>query len=157
MAGDERIGFCNICEAFCGIVATVQDGRLTGVRPDRENPVSKGFICPKGMALAEIANDPDRVTQPLRRRPDGTFETVSWDVALDEIGARMRAIADRDGRGALGVCGGNPTGWNYQSFLWMLGLMRALGSKHWWGGAAARFVGHLRQPCGGFPWGDVGA
>jgi formate dehydrogenase len=127
---DERIGFCNICEAQCGIIARVENGRLLQIRPDRENPLSQGFCCPKGIALADIANDPERITSPLRRRPDGALEEVSWEVALDEIAARMKAIIKRDGRGALGAYVGNPSAFNYQGFFWTLGLMSALKTRH---------------------------
>src|ERR687895_782063 len=68
--------YCRICEPLCGLVATVRDGELVELRPDRDHPLSKGFACPKGIAMAEIHNDPDRVLHPLRRRPDGSFDEV---------------------------------------------------------------------------------
>ena len=50
------------------MIATVEDGRLTALRPDKDHPLSAGFACQKGIAFSEIVNDPDRVTTPLRRR-----------------------------------------------------------------------------------------
>ena len=49
------------------MIATVEDGRLTALRPDKDHPLSAGFACQKGIAFTEIVNDPDRVTTPLRR------------------------------------------------------------------------------------------
>ena len=71
MATEEKVTYCRICEPLCGMVATVEDGALTKVRPDPEHPLSRGFACPKGIAMAEVQNDPDRVVHPLRRRDDG--------------------------------------------------------------------------------------
>ena len=68
--------FCRICEPLCGMVATVEDGRLVALRPDKDHPLSSGFACQKGIAFTEVVNDPDRVLTPLRKGPDG-FEPVS--------------------------------------------------------------------------------
>src|SRR5687767_2532006 len=91
MASEERVTYCRICEPLCGMVATVEDGRVTKLRPDADHPLSRGFACPKGIAMTEVQNDPDRVLYPLRRvkageasangAPEG-FERVSWDEAL---------------------------------------------------------------------------
>jgi len=86
----QRPTFCRICEPLCGMIATVEDGRLVSLRPDKDHPISTGFACQKGVAFAEVVNDPDRVTTPLRRRTradglpasgssEGGFEPVSWD------------------------------------------------------------------------------
>ena len=66
MAVDQRVTFCRICEAHCGMVATVEDGRRQKLRPDQEHPLSQGFACPKGIAMTDVQNDPDRVTAPAR-------------------------------------------------------------------------------------------
>lgn len=64
---EHKVTFCRICEPLCGMIATVEDGRLTALRPDKDHPLSAGFACPKGIAFTEVVNDPDRVTVPLRR------------------------------------------------------------------------------------------
>src|ERR687896_101466 len=98
MAGaEERVTYCRICEPLCGMVATVEDRRLVKLRPDAEHPLSRGFACPKGIAMAEVQNDPDRVLRPLRRTPGGDFQPISWQAALDEIGTRLRAIRGEHG------------------------------------------------------------
>jgi anaerobic selenocysteine-containing dehydrogenase len=109
MPTQERITYCRICEPLCGLVATVQDGEVVKLRPDREHPLSRGFACPKGIAMTAVQNDPDRVTHPLRRRPDGSFERVGWDQALDDIGRRLRGVLDRGGGSSVGWYLGNPS------------------------------------------------
>ena len=76
MGVEQKVTFCRICEPLCGMIATVDDGRLVSLRPDKDHPLSTGFACQKGIAFAEVVNDPDRVTSPLRRRADGRFEPV---------------------------------------------------------------------------------
>ncbi len=126
----EVITYCRICEPLCGMVATVEDGRLTKLRPDRDHPVSKGFACPKGIAFAEIHNDPDRVLQPLRRTPDGSFEPVSWDDAMADIKRRLRDIVDEHGGSSVGWYFGNPSVFSASHALWLVAFMNMLGSPH---------------------------
>lgn len=78
----KKTTFCRICEAFCGMVATVENGKLIGLEPDPDNPYSRGFACVKGVAGHHFQNDPERVTTPLRRVGEpGNFEPVTWDQA----------------------------------------------------------------------------
>ncbi len=81
---EQHTTYCRICEPLCGMIATVDDGRLVALRPDKEHPLSSGFACQKGIAFTEVQNDPDRVTTPLRRTEAG-FEPVSWDDAMSDI------------------------------------------------------------------------
>jgi anaerobic selenocysteine-containing dehydrogenase len=118
--------FCRICEPLCGMIATVEDGKLIALRPDKDHPVSQGFACPKGIAFADLHNDPDRVTTPLRKRPDGGFEPVSWDEAMTDIAARLADIHRRHGSGALGWYFGNPGAFSYSHQLWLNVLLLGL-------------------------------
>jgi anaerobic selenocysteine-containing dehydrogenase len=130
MTADEKVTYCRICEPLCGMVATVEDGRLTKVRPDDDHPLSSGFACPKGIAMADVQNDPDRVLHPLRRRADGSFERVTWPEALDEIGGRLGSIRDRHGGDSIGWYMGNPGAFSYSHPLWVKGFLDAVGSPH---------------------------
>src|ERR687889_1807160 len=95
----EKITFCRICEAHCGMVATVEGDEVVKLRPDKDHPLSRGYACPKGIAMLDVQNDPDRVVHPLKRRADGNgFERVSWDEAIADIGARLRAVIDAHGK-----------------------------------------------------------
>jgi anaerobic selenocysteine-containing dehydrogenase len=126
----EKPTFCRICEPTCGMIATVSEGKLTGLRPDPEHPISAGFSCPKGPEFLHVNNDEDRILHPLRRRPDGTFEQISWDTALREIGARLRAVRDVHGGESIGVYIGNPSGFSHSHGVWVTGFVKAIGTQH---------------------------
>jgi anaerobic selenocysteine-containing dehydrogenase len=130
MATEEHVTYCRICEPLCGLIATTEDGELVKLRPDPDHPLSRGFACPKGIAMEHVQNDPDRVTHPLRRAADGTFETVTWEEALDDIGARLRRILDARGGSAVGWYLGNPSAFSYSHPIWVKGFMDAIGSPN---------------------------
>jgi len=94
------------CEPFCGIEVDVDAGRLVAVRPDDQHPLSEGYLCIKGAHLLGYQNSPDRVTHPLARK-SGRLQQVSWASAIEEIGGRLRAIADRHGPRAVATYWGN--------------------------------------------------
>lgn len=101
--------YCRLCEAQCGLLATVTDGRISEIKPDRDHPVSRGHLCVKAPGMLEITYDPDRLTQPLKRTgAPGEFEPVSWDEALDDIAARLKQITADHGGDALAAYIGNP-------------------------------------------------
>ncbi len=128
----EQPVMCGICEASCGLVATVENGTVTKLRGDPDHPNSQGFICSKGASFNYFLNDPDRVTQPMQRQADGSFKPVSWDVALNDIGQRLRGIIGEYGRESVGLYLGNPCGWNYGAFLSIMGMAAALKTKHYY-------------------------
>ncbi|MGE2733270.1 molybdopterin-dependent oxidoreductase [Mycolicibacterium vaccae] len=144
MATEQHVTYCRICEALCGLVATVEDGRLQSLRPDPDNPLSRGRACPKGIAFTDIQNDPDRVLTPLRRRADGTFTEVSWDEALDDIAARLTRIIAEHGGGAVGQYFGNPIAFGFATGVWSGMFLSRIGGHHQYSSASqdisARFV-----------------
>jgi anaerobic selenocysteine-containing dehydrogenase len=119
--------YCRICESLCGMVAEVQDGSLVALRPDKDHPLSAGFACQKGIAFTEVVNDPDRVTSPLRRRPDGSFEEVGWDEALDDIAKQLSKIHKRHGSAAVGWYFGNPGAFSHAHPMAVVTFVHALG------------------------------
>src|SRR5262245_11831854 len=91
---------CPLCEAMCGLEITVKDGRVAGIRPDREDVWSRGYVCPKGAVLGDLHHDPDRLRAPLVR--DGaTWREVGWEEAFVEVERRLHPILARDGLGAV--------------------------------------------------------
>ena len=120
---------CTLCEAMCGLALEVEDGRVVSIRGDAEDPFSRGHICPKGAALADVHADPDRLRQPLRRTAGG-WQAVSWSEALDEAAERLRAVRREHGRDAVAVYQGNPTVHNYGTLLYAPGFVRALGTRN---------------------------
>ena len=128
-ADGEHVTFCRICEALCGMVATVRDGRVVKLRPDIANPHSRGHICVKGVAMTDVTNDPDRVVRPLKRvGGPGEFEPVAWDQALGDIAARLDAIVQRHGPDAFATMYGNPPAFGMASFMAPGQFQAALGA-----------------------------
>lgn len=131
---EEKITFCRICEPLCGLIATVEDGRLTSLRPDQDNPTSKGFACTKGVGMAEVVNDPDRVTVPLRRvGGPGEFEPTTWDEALNDIARRFARSRRVHGPDSLAVTIGNPMSFSYSATIWSKGFQSAIGTPWYYG------------------------
>jgi anaerobic selenocysteine-containing dehydrogenase len=122
---------CPLCEATCGLEITVgADGGIGRIRGDDADVFSHGFVCPKGAALKELHEDPDRVRTPLRRTPAGDFEPVSWDEAFAEIARRMPPIIEAGGRDAVAIYLGNPNAHNLSAAIYGRVLIKALGSKN---------------------------
>src|SRR5262245_8630743 len=97
---EERTFGCNLCEALCGLRVTVDGDRVVAVRGDEEDVLSRGHICPKGPALAELRDDPDRQRAPLLR--DGSaWRRASWDEALGEAATRLSEVRRRYGRDSV--------------------------------------------------------
>ena len=108
-----RLTACNLCEAICGLELTLTDGKVTGIRGNPDDPLSRGYICPKGVALADVYDDPDRLRRPIRRVSTGStteadWEELGWDEALDLVADGLAGALNRHGRDAVGVYLGNP-------------------------------------------------
>lgn len=130
MSTEQKVTYCRICEPLCGLIATVEDGRLQSLRPDKDHPLSQGRACPKGIAFTDVQNDPDRVLNPLRREPDGSFTEVEWDEALSDIARRLKAVLDVHGGGSVGEYLGNPSAFGYAASLWSGLFMKRIGAGH---------------------------
>jgi anaerobic selenocysteine-containing dehydrogenase len=120
---------CTLCEAMCGLAIEVEGGAIRSIRGDPEDPFSRGFLCPKATALADVEADPDRLRFPVRRTPAG-WQRVSWKEALDETADRLGAIQASAGRDAVAVYLGNPSVHNWGTVLAGVPLVKALGTKN---------------------------
>jgi len=108
---ETKIAVCNLCEAICGLRLTVEDGVVTSVRGNLDDPLSRGYICPKGVSLADVYTDPDRLRLPVRRvgtGADASWEELEWDQALDLVADRLAATILEHGGDAVGAYLGNP-------------------------------------------------
>ena len=88
------LGVCNLCEAICGLELAIEGGRVTAIRGNDADPLSRGHICPKGVALADIHSDPDRLRTPIKK-VDGEWVETTWDDALaarNEIGGWLAEV-----------------------------------------------------------------
>lgn len=88
------------CPDACGILATVEDGRVTALAGDKDHPVTRGFLCERTSKFLHLQYHPERLTQPLVRAGDG-FEPVPWDTALDLVAGTLRRIRDESGPEAV--------------------------------------------------------
>ena len=120
---------CNLCEAMCGVVIEHDGNRVLRIAGDRDDPLSRGHICPKAYALRDIYEDPDRLKRPMRRKGD-TWSEISWQQALDETADRLNEIMARHGRDAVAVYQGNPTVHNVGTLLSAPAFVRSLGTKN---------------------------
>ena len=102
----EATAICRFCHATCGLVATLEDGRVTRLIGDIDNPMYAGYSCVKGRNYHAFHDSPSRLRAPLRRRSDGSFESASSAAVLDEIAVRTRDILDRHGPRSVAMYGG---------------------------------------------------
>ena len=104
------------------------DGRhIARVRGNRAHVASRGYACEKAQRLDYYQNARDRLTSPLRRRPDGTFEEIDWDTAIREVAAGFVRVRDRWGGPSIFYYGGGGQG-NHLVGSYGASTRRALGS-----------------------------
>jgi anaerobic selenocysteine-containing dehydrogenase len=97
-------------------------GRIEG---DPEDHRSRGYLCPKAYGMKAVYEDPDRIRRPLRKRPDGSWEEIGWEEALDYAGQRLNAIREAHGTPAVGVFVGEPTGHDVGALLYTTLFMQS--------------------------------
>jgi len=122
--------FCRICEALCGLRLEVDRAgdRIVEIRPDPDHVATRGFACIKGLRQHELYRSPDRLRQPLRRE-HGRLRPVSWEVALEEIGQRVRSIRAQHHPDAIAMYVGTAAGFSILHPPFAQGFMRGLGSR----------------------------
>lgn len=133
MAGSEQARWhstaCILCECNCGIEVQLDDRRLARIRGDRAHPASQGYTCNKALRLDHYQNGRDRLTSPLRRRPDGSFEEIDWETAIAEVAARLAAVRDEHGGETIFYYGGGGQG-NHLGGAYSRAVLTALGSRY---------------------------
>lgn len=121
---------CTLCEAGCGLAIDVVDNRIATIRGDEDDPISRGYICPKGLTLGTVDQDPDRLRTPVRRTPAGDFEPIGWDEAYRLTAEGLQQIRQRYGRDAVALYMGNPIAHNHGILMLRSGLVGALGTRN---------------------------
>lgn len=120
---------CPLCEACCGLELKVRDGKVISIRGHDSDVFSAGYICPKGVALKDLHEDPDRLRTPLIKR-NGEFVPATWDEAFAEIERRLPPILAQHGRQAAAISVGNPSAHKIGLLLYFSRLAKALGSRN---------------------------
>ncbi|MCV7420207.1 molybdopterin-dependent oxidoreductase [Mycobacterium yunnanensis] len=129
MTADWQPTACILCECNCGVVVQVQDRTLVKIRGDKEHPASRGYTCNKALRLDHYQNSGNRLTSPLRRRPDGSYEEIDWDTAVDEIAAAFAAVRDEHGGDKVFYYGGGGQG-NHLGGAYSGAFLKAIGSRY---------------------------
>lgn len=120
---------CNICEATCGLAIKYQGTKILSIKGDKNDPLSKGHICPKGVALQDVFYDPDRLKQPVKKTKDG-WQKISWNQAYDEVTNNIKSIQKKHGNDAVATYFGNPTVHNLGAMLFMPMFLKTLKTKN---------------------------
>ena len=122
---------CILCSLNCGLEVQLggADGRhIERIRGDRAHPGSQGYTCEKPQRLDYYQNAADRLTAPLRRRADGTFEAIDWNTAIAEIAEKFLAVKEQHGGEAILYYGGGGQG-NHLGGSYADSTLKALGNK----------------------------
>jgi len=120
---------CNLCEAMCGLEIKTENTEVVSIRGDKEDPFSRGHICPKALGMKDIYDDPDRLKFPLRKTENG-WEQISWEAAFDEVADKLKGIGRKYGDNAIGVYQGNPSVHNLGTTLFSPNFVRSLKTKN---------------------------
>jgi len=120
---------CPLCEACCGLEIRSDGQQVISIRGAEQDVLSAGFLCPKGVSLKDLHEDPDRLRQPLIKR-NGQFEPATWDEALAEVERRLLPILQAQGPDAVAASIGNPAVHKIGLLAYFPRLARALGSRN---------------------------
>ena len=116
---------CHLCEAICGLEIRTEGERIVSIRGDKDDPFSRGHICPKGNAILDLEADPDRLRTPVRRVGDA-WEPIAWDAAFALAGERLAAVQREHGPAAVAAYLGNPNVHHFGHIGYLPALLKAL-------------------------------
>jgi len=129
MTGEWQPTACILCECNCGIVVQTEGRTLAKIRGDKNHPGTLGYTCNKALRLDHYQNSRARLTAPMRRRADGSYEEIDWDTAIAEIAERLTAIRDAHGGDKIFYYGGGGQG-NHLGGAYSGAFLKAIGSRY---------------------------
>ena len=125
---------CHLCEAMCGLVIRTEGDKVTDIRGDKDDPLSRGHVCPKAVALQDIHEDPDRLRKPMKRirTVPGEYQHVEieWSEALDLAANALASTIEKQGVDAVGAYFGNPSVHNYGMLTHQRNLFRHIRTRN---------------------------
>ena len=139
---ERKIATCVLCEAACGIIVEVDGLEVLSVRGDAEDPLSRGYICPKVVGMKDLRDDPDRLRRPVVKS-GGTFREASWGEALALAAAGLERARSLHGRDALAVYQGNPVAHNLGLLTVGQVVLRSFRTKNLYSASTADQVPHM--------------
>ncbi len=119
---------CNLCESMCGLEIKYQNKDIIKITGDKNDVLSKGHICPKSQALADLYNDQDRLKSPIKKTANG-WKDISWEEAFDEIAREIKRIQTKYGKNSIATYRGNPAAHNIGMMLFGSSFIQNLGSN----------------------------
>ncbi len=120
---------CPLCEATCGLALTLDGDDVVRVEGDPDDPLSRGFLCPKGATIGALHADPDRLRAPLIRRGDALVE-CTWEEAFAAVAEGLDRVVAAHGKESMGVYLGNPNVHTLAGPFYVPAFVRALGTRH---------------------------
>lgn len=133
---------CTLCEAACGVAIEVDGEKVISIRGDSDDPFSRGYICPKAAALADLHDDPDRLRRPMLRS-GGEWRETSWDEAFDRVVHALEGIRKSHGPDAVAVYQGNPTAHSLGLLTFGQLLLRNLGTRNLYSASSIDQLPHM--------------
>ena len=119
---------CHLCEAICGLEIRTEGERIVSIRGDKDDPFSRGHICPKAVALQDVHEDPDRLRTPVKRI-GSDWQAIGWDEAFELVARGFADVQKRHGPTALGIYFGNPNAHHVGSILNLPAMVRTLQTR----------------------------
>ncbi len=133
---------CNLCEAICGLEITLDaNNEILEIRGDEKDPLSRGHICPKAIALKDVFYDKNRLKTPVKKTVTG-WQPISWEQAFDEVVSQIKNIQNEFGKNAIATYTGNPAVHNSGTLLTGPGLIKAIGSQNRFSATSADQLPH---------------
>ena len=131
---------CILCSENCGLEVRLDGPRIAKVRGDADHVESQGYLCQKAARLDHYQNHADRLSSPLERQADGSFELVSWEHAIAAVAGRLRRLRDTHGGTSLAYYGGGGQG-NHLGGVYSSSLRAALGTPYLYSALAQEKTG----------------
>ncbi len=126
--------FCRICESLCGLEVTLEGNEIVKIMPDQDHVATRGFACPKGLKQQKMYQSPDRLRYPMKRIGK-EWHRISWDQAMQEIGAKVKQLRKDHGPKSLGMYVGTAAGFSVLHPVFAQGFMDGVGSNNMYASA----------------------
>ncbi len=120
---------CHLCEAICGVEIKTQGDQILSIKGDKDDPFSRGHICPKAVALQDLHFDPDRLRKPVRKTESGEWQTIEWSQAFEIVADKLATTQEQYGDDSVAIYAGNPNVHNYGGLTHAGVFRKALKSK----------------------------